>query len=177
MYKNISLQRWRLARVFSLAYPLRLPREQNSNIPKITTLRNHSQTIQCSTERTVPTLVSVYPILSQNSRGDLCVDDSTENEGLFLLSSLGIGISSLARLSPNGAALTTSQAAHIRATPAETWRPGIAEQHALQLDKFSAGTASLEIVSMRTCLSRPSTSAPSFPPSSCRSTEWRTRPA
>ncbi|KAH9967749.1 hypothetical protein BGW80DRAFT_1462090 [Lactifluus volemus] len=84
----------------------------------------------------------------------------TEHKGLFRLSFLGIGTGSLARLSPNGAALAASQAARIRATPAETWRPGIAEQYALQLDKLGAGTASLEVVSMPTFLSRPNPPEP-----------------
>ncbi|KAI0246784.1 hypothetical protein BJV78DRAFT_1286116 [Lactifluus subvellereus] len=83
----------------------------------------------------------------------------TEHKGLFLLSFLGIGTGSLARLSPDGAALTASHAARIHATPAET-RPGIAEQYALQLDKLSAGTASLEMVSMSMYLSRPNLPEP-----------------
>ncbi|KAI0247513.1 hypothetical protein BJV78DRAFT_1157164 [Lactifluus subvellereus] len=68
-----------------------------------------------------------------------------DHKGLFLLSFLGIGTGSLTRLSRDGPALTASHAARIRATPAETWRPSIAEQYALQLDKLSAGTAGLEM--------------------------------
>ena len=113
-------------------------------------------------ERTTPALVS-SSVLSHNIGGDSCGRNSTEHKGLFLLSFLGIGTGSLARLSPDGAALTASHAARIHATPAETWRPGIAEQYALQLDKLSAGTASLEVVSMPTYFSRPSTSALSAP--------------
>jgi len=83
-----------------------------------------------------------------------------EQKGLFLLSFLGIGTGSLARLSPEGAALTSSHDARVRATPPETWKPGVAEQYALQLDKLSSGTASLEIVSMPTYLSRPNEAEP-----------------
>ncbi|KAI9455778.1 GMC oxidoreductase [Lactarius psammicola] len=83
-----------------------------------------------------------------------------EQKGLFLLSILGIGTGSLARLSPDGAALTAAQEARIRATPAESWRPGIAEQYQLQLDKLSTNAASLEIVSMPTFISRPNPPAP-----------------
>jgi choline dehydrogenase-like flavoprotein len=83
-----------------------------------------------------------------------------EHKGLFLLSILGIGTGSLARLSPDGAALTAAQEARIRATPAESWRPGIAEQYKLQLEKLSANAASLELVSMPTFLSRPNPPGP-----------------
>ena len=86
----------------------------------------------------------------------MCRDNSAEHKGLFLLSFLGIGTGSLARLSTAGEALTASHVARVRATPPGSWRAGIAEQYALQLDKLSAGTASLELVSMPTYLSRPS---------------------
>jgi hypothetical protein len=93
---------------------------------------------------------------------------------LFSLSVLGIGTGSIARLSPNGEALTAAHVARIRATPPETWRPGIAEQYTLQLDKLSAGTASTEIASMPSYTARPSASNPyqSFcPPKSRAETE------
>lgn len=48
--------------------------------------------------------------------------------------------------------------ARIRATHPETWRPGIAEQYSLQLDKLSAGMASTAIVSMPVYTARPSAS-------------------
>jgi len=83
-----------------------------------------------------------------------------EHKGLFLLSFLGIGTGSLARLSPDGAVLTASHVARVRATPSGAWRPGIAEQYAVQLDKLNAGTASLEVVSMPTYLSRPNNPEP-----------------
>ena len=82
---------------------------------------------------------------------------SEERKGLFLLSILGIGTGSLARLSPNGASLTTAHEARIRATPAGNWRAGITEQYELQIEKLRANAASLELISMPTFLSRPST--------------------
>jgi hypothetical protein len=48
--------------------------------------------------------------------------------------------------------------ARIRATSADTWKPGVAEQYALQVDKLNAGTASTAIVSMPIYTSRPSAS-------------------
>ena len=108
----------------------------------------------------------------------LCCRDkqinSSEHKSLFSLSVLGIGTGSIARLSPNGEALTAAHVARIRATPPETWRPGIAEQYTLQLDKLSAGTASTEIASMPSYTARPSASNlyPSFcPPKSRAETE------
>ncbi|KAH9033854.1 GMC oxidoreductase [Lactarius hengduanensis] len=83
-----------------------------------------------------------------------------ERKGLFLLSILGVGTGSLARLSPDGAALTAAHEARIRATPAGSWRPGVAEQYQLQLDKLSTNAASLEVVSMPVYLSRPNPPAP-----------------
>ncbi|KAI9433324.1 GMC oxidoreductase [Lactarius indigo] len=83
-----------------------------------------------------------------------------EHKGLFLLSILGVGTGSLARLSPDGAALTAAHEARIRATPAESWLPGVAEQYQLQLDKLSTNAASLEVVSMPMFLSRPNPPAP-----------------
>ena len=84
--------------------------------------------------------------------------NSSEHNTLFSLSLLGIGSGSIARLSPKGEALTAAHVARIRATPPETWRPGIAEQYTLQLDKLSAGTASTEIASMPVYTARPSAS-------------------
>lgn len=78
-----------------------------------------------------------------------------ERKGLFLLSMLGVGTGSLARLSPNGASLAAAHEARIRGTPADTWRAGIAEQYELQIEKLRANTASLELVSMPTFVSRP----------------------
>ncbi|KAH9991497.1 GMC oxidoreductase-domain-containing protein [Russula vinacea] len=67
------------------------------------------------------------------------------DKSLFLLSFLGMGSGSVDRLSPNGAALIASHVARIRATSPDTWRPGVAEQYALQVDKLNAGTASTSI--------------------------------
>ena len=83
---------------------------------------------------------------------------SAERKGLFLLSMLGIGTGSLARLSPNGPALIAAHEARIRAMPAESLRPGVAEQYKIQLDKLKANIAGLEIINMPTFISRPSTS-------------------
>ncbi|KAH9987924.1 GMC oxidoreductase [Russula compacta] len=83
-----------------------------------------------------------------------------ESKGLFLLSFLGVGSISLGRLSPNGVVLTASQIDRVRATSPESWRPGIAEQYALQLDKLKAGTTSLEIVSMPVYFSHPNKAEP-----------------
>jgi hypothetical protein len=96
-------------------------------------------------------------------------NNSSERKGLFLLSFLGTGTSTIARLSPNGAALTASHVARVSATSSETWRPGLAEQYALQLDKLSAGTASTSIVSMPVYTSRPGASplSPVFPTFAC----------
>ena len=69
-----------------------------------------------------------------------------------------MGSGSVDRLSPNGAALIASHVARIRATSPDTWRPGVAEQYALQVDKLNAGTASTSIVSMPIYTSRPSAS-------------------
>lgn len=89
---------------------------------------------------------------------------SEERKGLFLLSILGIGTGSLARLSPNGVSLTAAHEARIRATPAASWRAGITEQYELQIEKLRANAASLELISMPTFLSRPSTlSLTNFP--------------
>jgi hypothetical protein len=85
-------------------------------------------------------------------------NNSSENKSLFSLSLLGVGTSSITRLSPNGEALTAAHVARIRAVPPDTWRPGIAEQYSLQLDKLSAGKASTAIVSMPVYTSRPSAS-------------------
>ncbi|KAI0278556.1 GMC oxidoreductase [Russula aff. rugulosa BPL654] len=85
---------------------------------------------------------------------------NSEHKSLFSLSVLGIGTGSIARLSPNGEALTAAHVARIRATPPETWRPGIAEQYTLQLDKLSAGTASTEIASMPSYTARPNNPEP-----------------
>jgi hypothetical protein len=90
-------------------------------------------------------------------------NNSSENKGLFLLSLLGTGTGPVARFSPNGAALTASHVARVRASSPETWRPGLAEQYALQLDKLSAGTASTSIVSMPVYTSRPSASTSPYP--------------
>ncbi|KAF8267309.1 GMC oxidoreductase-domain-containing protein [Lactarius quietus] len=83
-----------------------------------------------------------------------------EQKGLFLLSILGMGTGSLARLSPDGASLTAAHEARIRATLAENLRPGIAEQYQQQLDKLSANAASLELASMPTFVSRPNPPEP-----------------
>jgi hypothetical protein len=83
-------------------------------------------------------------------------NNSSEHKSLFSLSVLGVGTGSVARLSPNGEALTAAHVARIRAAPLETWRPGIAEQYTLQLDKLSADTASMAIMSMPVYTSRPS---------------------
>lgn len=83
-------------------------------------------------------------------------NNSSEHKSLFSLSLLGVGSGSIARLSPNGEALTAAHVARIRATPPEKWKPGIAEQYALQLDKLSAGTASTAIASMATYTAQPS---------------------
>jgi GMC oxidoreductase len=85
-------------------------------------------------------------------------NNSSEHKSLFSLSFLGIGTGSIARLSPNGEALTAAHVAHIRAAHPEKWKPGIAEQYTLQLDKLSADTASTSIVSMPVYTSRPSAS-------------------
>ena len=85
-----------------------------------------------------------------------------EHKSLFSLSLLGVGTGSLARLSPNGEALTAAHMARIRAASPETWRPGIAEQYNLQLDKLSAGVASTAIVSMPVYTARPSASNPFY---------------
>jgi hypothetical protein len=69
---------------------------------------------------------------------------------------LGVGTGSLARLSPDGASLTAAHEARIRRTSAKDWRAGIAEQYELQIEKLRANTASLEVVSMPTFVSRPS---------------------
>jgi hypothetical protein len=104
-------------------------------------------------------------------------NNSSEHKSLFSLSFLGVGTSSIARLSPNGEALTAAHVARMRAVPPETWRPGIAEQYTLQLDKLSAGTASTAIVSMPVYTARPSASNllyQSFcPPKSRAETEKR----
>ena len=71
---------------------------------------------------------------------------------------LGIGTGSLARLSPNGPALIAAHEARIRATPAESLRPGVAEQYKIQLDKLKVNITRLEIINMPTLISRPSTS-------------------
>jgi hypothetical protein len=98
------------------------------------------------------------------NRGDpfssLCYkqNNSSEYKSLFSLSLLGVGTGSIARLSPNGEALTAAHMARIRAASPETWRPGIAEQYDLQLDKLSAGMASTAIVSMPVYTARPSAS-------------------
>ncbi|KAF8263859.1 GMC oxidoreductase [Lactarius quietus] len=83
-----------------------------------------------------------------------------EQKGLFLLSILGMGTGSLARLSPDGASLTAAHEARIRATLAENLRPGIAEQYQQQLDKLRANAASLELASMPTFVSRPNPPEP-----------------
>ncbi|KAF8485370.1 GMC oxidoreductase [Russula ochroleuca] len=82
------------------------------------------------------------------------------NKSLFLLSFLGLGSGSVDRLSPQGAALISSHVARIRATSADTWKPGVAEQYALQVDKLNAGTASTAIVSMPIYTSRPNVPEP-----------------
>lgn len=71
---------------------------------------------------------------------------------------LGVGTGSIARLSPNGEALIAAHVARIRATPPEAWRPGIAEQFTLQLDKLSAGTASTAFACQSVYASGPSAS-------------------
>ena len=89
---------------------------------------------------------------------------SEERKGLFLLSILGIGTGSLARLSPKGASLTAAHEARIRGTPAGSWRAGMAEQYELQIEKLRANTASMELISMPTFVSRPSTLTPTNSP-------------
>ncbi|KAF8263868.1 hypothetical protein EI94DRAFT_1703685 [Lactarius quietus] len=76
------------------------------------------------------------------------------NKGLFLIFILGIGRSSLARLSPDSASLTEAQEARLRATLAESLRPGFAERYQLRLEKLRANAADLELVSLPTFLSR-----------------------
>jgi len=83
---------------------------------------------------------------------------SSEHKSLFSLSFLGVGTGSVARISPNGKALAAAQVARIRAASPETWRPGIAEQYTLQLDKLNAGMANTAIVSMPVYTARPSAS-------------------
>ena len=85
-------------------------------------------------------------------------NNSSEHKSLFSLSLLGVGTGSIARLSPNGEALTAAHIARMRAMSPETWRPGIAEQYNLQLDKLSAGVASTAIVSMPVYTACPSAS-------------------
>lgn len=77
-------------------------------------------------------------------------NNSSKRKSLFSLSLLGAGTSSIAYLSANGEALT--------AAPSEAWRPGIAEQYTLQLDKLSAGVVSTAIVSMPVYTTCPSAS-------------------
>ena len=73
----------------------------------------------------------------------------------LVLTSTGTG--SLTCLSPNGASLTAAQKARIRGTPAWKWRAEITEQYELQIEKLHANAAGLELVSMPTFVSRPST--------------------
>jgi len=54
-------------------------------------------------------------------------DNSAEHKGLSLLPFLGVGTGSLARLSPDGEALTAWHFAQVRATPPGPRRAGIAD--------------------------------------------------
>jgi len=85
-------------------------------------------------------------------------NNSSGHQSLFSLSLLGVGSGPIARLSPNGEALTAAHVARIRATPPETWKPGIAEQYSLQLDKLSVGTASTAFAYTPAYNARPSAS-------------------